>query len=196
MKVHAASLLACVLTLAACDKPEDDVTITETRPLTTRDGTPKLNASSDERFRDAKPSPVQGDTPDGWLKLPSSQFRLLNYRFGASGTGEVWVSLSQGSVLDNANRWLEQFSAKAVTEEELAKLPTVAIAGASGRWITAEGDYAGGMGAPPRDGFGLAGVIAQTGGQILTVKMVGPAAEVQAAKPVLEIYAKSLRMAE
>jgi hypothetical protein len=196
MKCRVTCLLASALVLSSCEKPQDEITVTETRPLTTRDGTPKLNASSDERFRDAKPSPVRGDTPDGWLKLPASQFRLLNYKFGESGTGEVWVSLSQGSVLDNANRWLTQFSAKNVTEEELEKLPTVTIAGTPGRWIAAEGDYAGGMGAPPRDGFALAGVIAQVGGQILTVKMVGPVAEVQAAKPVLEKFASSLRMAE
>ncbi len=196
MKSRAACLIACVLTLSACEKTGDDVTVTETRPLTTSDGSPQLNASSDERFRDAKPSPVQGDTPEGWLKLPATQFRLLNYRFGESGTGEVWVSLSQGSVMDNANRWLTQFSAKEITEDELAKLPSVTIAGAPGRWISAEGDYAGGMGAPPRDGFALAGAIAPVGGQILTVKMVGPESEVQAAKPVLENYAKSLRMAE
>ncbi len=196
MNRRVASLLACALTVSACEKTADDVTVAETRPLTTRDGTPKLDASSDERFRDAKPSPVQGETPDGWLKLPASQFRLLNYRFGESGTGEVWVSLSQGSVLDNANRWLTQFSAKEITAEELAKLPTAAIAGVTGSWITAEGGYVGGMGAPPREGFGLAGVIAPLGGQILTVKMVGPVAEVQAAKPVLESFAKSLRMDE
>ena len=52
------------------------------------------------------------------------------------------------------------------------------------------------MGAPPKSGFALAGVVAAVGGQILTVKMVGPKAEVEAAKPVLEAYAKSLRMAE
>ncbi|MES2475039.1 MAG: hypothetical protein V4640_04615 [Verrucomicrobiota bacterium] len=196
MKCRTACLLACVLTFSACEKPKEEVTVTETRPLTTRDGTPKLNATSDERFRDAKPSPVQGDTPEGWLKLPASQFRLLNYRFGESGTGEVWVSLSQGTVLDNANRWLKQFALPPMTEDELAKLPTVSVAGAMGRWITAEGNYEPGMGAPPRDGTALAGVIAPVGGQILTVKMVGPKAEVQAAKPILESYSKNLRLAE
>lgn len=196
MKPRVACLLACALTLAACEKQMDDVTVTETRPLTTRDGTPKLNASSDERFRDAKPSPVQGETPDGWLKRPGTQFRLLNYSFGQSGTGEVWVSLSRGSVLDNANRWLTQFGTDELTADELANLPSVAIAGATGKWITAEGDYAGGMGAPPRDGFALAGVIAEVGGQILTVKMIGPVADVEAAKPTLESFSKSLRMAE
>lgn len=199
MIIRATCLFACALALAACEKPKDEVTVTETRPLTTRDGTPKLNASSDERFRDAKPSPVQGDTPDGWLKQPASQFRLLNYRFGKSGSGEVWVSLSQGSVLENANRWLKQFAAKQITQADLEKLPTVTMAGAEGRWIVAEGTYESGMGpmgSSPRDGFALAGVIAQAGGQILTLKMVGPVAEVQEARPVLESFAKTLRMAE
>lgn len=170
--------------------------MTETRTATTRDATPKLFATSDERFRDAKPSPVKGDAPQGWLALPASQFRLLNYRFGESGMGEVWVSLAQGTVLDNANRWLKQFGADAVDQEAMSKLPTVSMAGATGVFVTAEGEYGGPMGAPPKSGYALAGVIASVGGQILTVKMVGPKAEVEAAKPALESYAKSLRMAE
>jgi hypothetical protein len=39
-------------------------------------------------------------------------------------------------------------------------------------------------------------VVASVNGQILTVKMVGPKAEVEAARPVLESFAKSLKMAE
>lgn len=170
--------------------------MTETRAATTRDKSPKLFATSDERFRDAKPSPVKAETPVGWLALPASQFRILNYRFGESGTGEVWVSISQGTVLDNVNRWLKQFAAAAVDQAALDKLPTVSLAGSAGVFVTAEGEYASGMGAPPKPGFALAGVVASVGGQILTVKMVGPKAEVETAKPVLESYVKSLRMAE
>ena len=66
----------------------------------------------------------------------------------------------------------------------------------AGVWVTASGDYAGGMGAPPKSAFGLAGVVTQLGDRILTVKMVGPKAEVDAAKPELEAFATSLRMAE
>ena len=195
MKTRAACLLACVVMMSACEKKKE-ITVTETRAATTRDATPKLFATSDERFRDAKPSPVKGETPQGWLALPASQFRLLNYRFGESGLGEVWVSLAQGTVLDNVNRWLKQFGAEAINAAALAKLPAVAIAGSSGVWVTAAGDYASGMGAPPKPGFALAGVVTSVGGQILTVKMVGPKAEVEAAKPVLESYVKTLRMAE
>ena len=179
---------------SACEKKE--VTVTETREATTRDRSPKLFATSDERFSDAKPSPVKGDAPDGWLPLPASQFRLLNYRFGDSGMGEVWVSLAKGTVLDNANRWLGQFAATKLDAAGLEKLPAVTIAGTTGKWIEASGDYVGGMGTDPKPGFALAGVITTVNGQILTLKMVGPKAEVDAAKPVLESFGKTLRMAE
>lgn len=195
MNYRAACLLASVVIFSSCQEKKE-ITVTETRAASTRDIAPKLFASSDERFRDAKPSPVNGETPQGWLALPASQFRLLNYRFGESGMGEVWVSLASGSVLDNVNRWFKQFDADPVDAAGLAKLPAATIAGSAGVLITAEGDYAGGMGAPPKPGFALAGVVASVNGQILTVKMVGPKAEVEAARPVLESFAKSLQMAE
>ncbi len=195
MNYRAACLLASVVIFSSCQEKKE-ITVTETRAASTRDIAPKLFASSDERFRDAKPSPVKGETPQGWLALPASQFRLLNYRFGESGMGEVWVSLASGSVLDNVNRWFKQFDADPVDAAGLAKLPAATIAGSAGVLITAEGDYAGGMGAPPKPGFALAGVVASVNGQILTVKMVGPKAEVEAARPVLESFAKSLKMAE
>jgi hypothetical protein len=195
MKTRAACLISCVVMFSACEEKKE-VTVTETRAATTRDEAPKLFATSDERFRGAKPSPVKADTPPGWLALPASQMRLLNYRFGESGMGEVWVSISQGSVLDNVNRWFKQFDAPAVDAAGLAKLPAVTLAGSSGVWVTADGDYAGGMGAPAKTGFALAGVVASVKGQILTVKMVGPKAEVEAAKPALEAYTKSVRLAE
>lgn len=195
MKTRAACLLATVVVFSGCEEKKE-ITVTETRRLTTRDVTPKLFATSDERFKNAKPSPVKGDTPHGWLALPASQFRLLNYRFGESGTGEVWVSIASGSVLDNVNRWLGQFAAPKLDEAGLQKLRTVPLVGTNGVWVDAAGEYVSGMGSPPKPGYSLAGVVAMVEGQILTVKMVGPQAEVEAARPVLEAFAKGLRMAE
>jgi hypothetical protein len=191
MKGHTHLLLA-VLALLPCCKESGEVVVTETRARTTRDKPPKLFATSDERFRDVRPGPVKGTTPEGWLAVPGTQFRLLNYRFGESGMGEAWVSMSAGSVLDNVNRWLGQFAAPALDEAALAKLRKVPVAGTTGVWVEAEGEYASGMGAPPKQGFALAGVVASTKGGILTVKMVGPKAEVQAARPQLESFAKDL----
>jgi hypothetical protein len=195
MKGRFACLLAAIAVFSSCEEKKE-VVVTETRPLTTRDKTSKLRATSDERFRDAKPSPVKGTPPEGWLALPASQFRLLNYRFGESGMGEVWVSISAGSVLDNVNRWLGQFGAEHIDAAALEKLRSVPIASATGVWVEAAGEYASGMGAPPKPGFALAGVVASTNRGILTVKMAGPKAEVEAAKPLLESFAKTLQLAD
>lgn len=196
MKGCFACLWAAIAVFSSCEEKKE-VVVTETRPHTTRDRTPKLRATSDERFRDAKPSPVKaGEVPEGWLALPASQFRLLNYRFGESGMGEVWVSISAGSVLDNVNRWLGQFGAEPIDAAALEKLRRVPIASATGVWVEAAGEYASGMGAPPKPGFALAGVVASTDRGILTVKMAGPKAEVAAAKPLLESFAKTLQLAD
>ncbi len=182
--------------LVSCEK-SGEVVVTETRERTTKDGKPKLFATSDERFRDAKPSPVEaGELPRGWLRLPATQFRLLNYRFGASGTGEVWVSLSSGGTAANVNRWLGQFGAEALDVAGLEGLEKVDMAGSEGVWVEAAGTYAGGMGSPPKDGYGLAGVIAEVGGRIVTVKMVGPQAEVEGEREALRKFAAGLKLAE
>jgi hypothetical protein len=183
------------LFLVSCDEP-DEMVVTETREITTRDTPPMLDATSDQRFRNAQPSPVIGDPPDDWLALPASQFRDLNFRFGESGFGEVYVTIAAGSELDNVNRWFDQFSAPRVTSAGLAEMRRVPIAGTTGVWIEATGQYASGMGSPPRAGYALAGVIAETGGRTLTLKMVGPEAEVREQHNALESFAKSLRMRE
>ncbi len=178
---------------AACDSSDDDFKL-ETRPLAVRDAAPKLHATSDQRFRDAKPSPVTATTPDGWLELPASQFRLLNYRFGESGLGEVWVSLSSGSLLENVNRWLGQFELDPLTAEQLAKLPTMTVAEHNASWVEASGNYASGMGQEPKPVYSLAGVVVPLPEQILTVKMVGPSAEVEKAVPALRNYLSTVRV--
>ncbi|MFT4176099.1 MAG: hypothetical protein QM627_05535 [Luteolibacter sp.] len=196
MKIRAAMVLSGVVFLAACQKKEE-IVVTETRGLTPKDQKPKLFATSDERFKNAQPSPVEGTPPENWLAMPASQFRLLNYRFGESGFGEVWVSLSSGTVLDNTNRWLQQFSVAPLDAAGFAKMRRISIVGTQGVWVEASGDYdAGmaGMGAPPKPGYGLAGVITEANGQILTVKMVGPKAEVEKERAALEAYIQTLRL--
>lgn len=189
----------CFLTLAAflitsCRREPSVVTVTETRALTTKDVVPKLFATSDERFREKQEVPVHGDKPTAWKELAATQFRLLNYRFGEAG--EVWVSLSAGSVRENVNRWLRQFHAVDLSDAWVAALRRVTVAGIEGVWVEAEGTYEGGMGSPPREGYALAGVVADISGRILTVKMVGPKAEVEAQKETLAMFAKSLVLSE
>ena len=96
MNCRAVTLLASAVFFCSCEEKKE-ITVTETRAATTRDMSPKLFATSDERFRDAKPSPVIGDAPADWLALPPSQFRLLNYRFGESGLSKIYSPQIVGS---------------------------------------------------------------------------------------------------
>jgi hypothetical protein len=168
--------------------------VEETRPLTTKDREPKLFATSDERFRNAQPSPVKGKPPENWLVLPPAQFRELNYRFGKSGMGEVYVTLASGSVANNFNRWRGQFGLKPLTPDEFDATQKTPIAGTEGVWVEASGEYNSGMGSSAKPGYALAGVIAQVDGRILTLKMVGPEAEIEAEKSALKAFAASLEM--
>lgn len=201
-------VLVGLLILPGCEKKpkvHEAVTISETRRLTTADAKPKLFATSDERFQQtvSEAPSNQGDlgklvaeTPTGWTTAPASQFRLLNYRFGESGKGEAWVSLSMGSILDNTNRWLKQFGKPALDQAGLEALKHADAAGGHGVWVEAEGHYESGMGAAGQEDSALAGVVVSVKGQILTVKMVGPKDEVTKAKPALERLISTLHFAE
>ena len=184
------------LILPACEKDEGRMAVVETRGETTKDSPPKLFATSDERFRNAKPSPVKGNPPQDWLVLPAKEVRELNYRFGESGLGEVYVTIAGGSVADNVNRWQRQFGKNPLSAAGIAVLAKVPIAGTEGVWLEATGEYASGMGAPAKPGQALAGVIAEVGGRILTLKMVGPEEEVAAQRDALKAFAAILEMME
>jgi hypothetical protein len=183
--------LGCLM-ISACEKNAARMTVEEIRAETSKDRSPKLFASSAERFRNAKPSPVKGNPPENWLVLPAKEFRELNYRFGESG--EAYVTLASGSVGDNVNRWFRQFGRDPLSPEAMDALIKTPIAGTEGVWIELTGEYASGMGAPAKSGQGLAGVIAELGGRILTLKMVGTEAEVEAEKDALKAFAASLEM--
>lgn len=195
MEPRTATCLALGIALMAACHEKPEVTVTETRAVSTRDGSVKLFASSDERFGNERRNPLQAVTPPGWTEQPATEFRRLNYRFGPDGSGEVWVSSASGTLADNVNRWLHQFGTAPLDEAGITALRRVPILGGSGVWVQAEGAYAGGMGAESKAGYGLAGVITEVKGQILTVKMVAPATDVRAAIPALEAFVKSLHPA-
>ncbi len=185
--------LGLVLLLPACKKPAE-VTVEDERPLTMRDETPKLDATSNDRFRDpgATTGPfLAGEIPPGWLEMPSNQFRLLNYRFGTGG--EVAVGLSAGGLTDNVNRWLGQFDADPLTDGQVVQLEKGSVVGIEGVWVEAKGDYMPGMGQAAKPGQALYGLIAQDAGRVITVKMTGPAEEVAAQKYALKVFVAGLR---
>lgn len=195
--------------LGACGKRELSEA-TDSRRVTMRDENLKLDVSSNERFGVGAPKPPSvaargagnapaspleaGEIPESWTEAAVTSFRLLNYRFGSAG--EVYLSLSRGGVLENANRWLNQFGKPAIEAAEFAAMEKVEIAGFEGVWVEVEGDFGGGMGKPGQADYALAGLVAEKDGRILTVKMIGPAADVAAEKENLRKFAASLAPAE
>lgn len=186
-------LTACLglaLLLPACRKPAE-VTVDSKRPITMRDEGLKVDASSNARFQEPGSSPIlAGEVPEGWLALPSSQFRLLNYRFGEGG--EVAVGLSTGDLSGNVNRWLAQFGKDPLDASGIGALEKVEVLGVTGVWLEAEGEYNPGMGQESRGQHALAGVIADDNGRIITVKMTGPVSEVSAQKEALRRFVAGL----
>jgi len=172
------------------------VTVETTRELTTEDRAPRLFATSDERFRNARPSPVRGEAPENWQAVPATQFRLLNFRFGPEGKGDVYVTMASGGVLENVNRWLGQFGAEPVDAAALGEMRKVPLLGGEGVWVETSGTFGGGMGRSESAGFALAGVVTSVGGRLWTVKMIGPEAVVQQEKGALEAFSRSLKLAE
>jgi hypothetical protein len=189
-------IVAGLVVLTGCREEPVEVTVETTRELTTEDRAPRLFATSDERFRNARPSPVRGEAPEGWQAVPATQFRFLNYRFGPEGKGEVYVSMSSGGVLENVNRWLGQFGAEAVDGTAMGEMRKIPMLGGEGVWVEASGTFAGGMGREEASGYGLAGVVVSRHGRLWTVKMIGPEAVVQQEKEALEAFTRSLQLAE
>lgn len=152
-----------MLHLVSCKSSPGTVEVTETRELTQWDKPRTLIV------------PVM---PPEWRQVPSTQFRVFNYRFGIDG--EVYISNSKGGVLSNVNRWLKQYGKPDVANlDEFAK---VKILEKEGILIEAAGRFGGGMGKLPRENAGLLGAIADFNGNLITVKMIGAAEDVAAEK--------------
>ena len=189
-------ILTGLVVLAGCREEKAEVTVETTRELTTEDRAPRLFATSDERFRNTRPSPVRGEAPENWQAVTATQFRLLNYRFGPEGMGEVYVTMASGGVLENVNRWLGQFGAEPVDAAALDQMRKVPLLGGEGVWVETSGTFSGGMGRAEASESALAGVVTSVGGRLWTVKMIGPEEVVQKEKEALEAFIRSLKLAE
>lgn len=169
-------LLATAATfLTGCRQPETAIHVTETRRLTLHD---KVYPGD---YKDAPPM--------GWRRLPGTQFRLINYVAGENDSVEIVVGETQGDLLGNANRWLGQFGLTPV--QSLEFLGKTAMLGRDAYLVEGKGTYSPGMGRPPKDGFAMIGVIRESPVNLVTLKMTGPAAEVEKQREAFFDYMRS-----
>ena len=169
-------LLATVATLlTSCRQPETSIKVTETRRLTLHD---KIY-----------PGDFKDQPPLDWRRLPGTQFRLINFVTGKDDSVEIVMGETQGEVLGNANRWLGQFGLTPV--QSLDFLGKTALLERNAYLVEGSGTYSPGMGRPPKEGYAMIGVIRDHPSNLITLKMTGPAAEVEAQREALFKYMQS-----
>ena len=169
-----------LLLFSGCDRGDREVVVSGQRDLVLWDR--------------AYPGNIKDRAPEEWRRVPWTQMRYYNYRFGAKEDGEVWLSVipSQGddAVLQNVNRWYNQFRMPEITElDELKQEPMLDV---TGYVVEAEGVYHAGMGAEPRADSKMLAVAIPYSTIIVTVKMVGSPAEVEAQRDNFLGYCQSL----
>lgn len=180
MIAKAIILVALTALIVSCRKEPETIQVTETRRLTVWDqGTDSLVAPM----------------PPEWRKVPSTQLRIYNYRFGEGDLGgEVYLSRASGGVLPNANRWLKQFGAPEVPST--GEFPKVNMLGLDAVVVSASGKFGGAMGRPVQENAAVLGVIADTGNGLITVKMIGNADAVAAERARMLRFCENLRIRE
>ena len=158
--------------LVSCQEQNQPIEITERRDLTSYDVEANLMVAM----------------PQDWRRVPSTKFRDYNCKF--NDDGEVYLSVASGGIQDNANRWMKQFGSDVpVVVEELA---TIESAGTTGRIIEASGKFQGMRGVSIEDAA-LLGMMVETAGNLITVKMVGKADEVEAQRENFMAFCRSIQ---
>ena len=202
-------LLPVLVVLVSCKGPAAEVAVSQTRELTTKDESFKVNASSAERFLSAdimaQINAQGGLSPEGgasgwtyvlpadWKAAESRPLREVNLSFGAENPGEVYLSLSGGGVQPNSDRWFRQFG---LSPKPLSELGRVSFLGGQAYLVEAEGRYEPGMGRAGKDGQGLLGVLIEREGRLVTVKMIGEAAEVASRREEFILFVDSIKRVE
>ena len=135
------------------------------------------------------PGDYKDAPPIGWRRLPGTQFRLINYVAGENDTVEIVVGETQGELLANANRWLGQFGLSPV--QSLEFLGRTEMLGKNAYLVEGDGIYSPGMGRPPKEGYAMIGVIRESSFNLITLKMIGPAEEVEKQRDAFFEYMRS-----
>ena len=146
----------------------------------------------------AYPGDLKDQAPSEWRRVPWTQMRYYNYRFGLRGDGEIWLSVvpsrTEDSVLQNINRWYNQFRMpEIVSVEDLKQEPAL---GTTGYLVEAEGTYYGGMGAEPKEDARMMALAVPISRNLVTIKMVGSPVDVDAERQRFLDYCKGLQFSD
>jgi hypothetical protein len=186
-----ASLILTAAMAIACGKA-DRIEITESRPRHVSEKKPQLDVPYDQSFPSSER--YRWKLPAGWIERPPDQFRRTNLAFGPSLEGECYVSIVNGSDIDNLNRWRMQMGQRPLTDEEVATLPHKDLFGRPAAVVDITGTYSGAGGATPKSNWRLVGAVQAAADGTVTVKMTGPPELVAKELPNFDAFLASLRL--
>ncbi len=131
--------------------------------------------------------------PAGWKPGELAQFLVAKFVIQGGGDATAAVNVSQlagdgGGLLANLNRWRAQLGQTPLTEDEVAKLPTIDAAGAKATFADITGTDAR-SGKPAR----LIGVVLPLGGQTWFYKLMGDAGVVARQKDAFVKFVQSAK---
>lgn len=142
----------------------------------------------------ASTSSLRWEVPSGWQVDSPRPMREVTFITGPEA--RCWITLlggDGGGPLANTNRWLSEMGQDPISTTQLAELPTTECLGGEATIIESTGSYAS-MGSTAQDGWALIGLIRTLPDQTVFIKMVGPEAEVEAARDSLTELISSLEV--
>jgi hypothetical protein len=111
------------------------------------------------------------------------------------GQAECTLAVAGGALKDNVNRWRGQMGLAPVDDAAISALPHEPFLGREGTFVELEGTWKGMRGAESQAGWKMLGLAATLPATSVFVKMVGPAAVVDAEKERFRAFARSVRPA-
>ncbi len=180
------SIAIVLVMFASCKELPDELEVVDRRELCQYDD-PKVYKGSYSSW--------MGTQPLSWRRVNNTEFRLLNY--AAREATEIAVGqVNGGDILANLNRWIREFDQEVL--ENLEGLETFEMLdGKKAYVVQLRGTFQKKMAGMPvkAEDWAVTGVICDVyEGSLVTVKMMGPIAEVEAEQENLINFAKSLRL--
>ena len=195
MRVHRrgrATAAAGLVGLLGCDGG-GTYEISEVRELKQSRGRIGRIVTDVERFPSR--SAITWNLPAGWHEKPDTEMRIANFGVDSRPGIECYISMlpgSAGGLAANVDRWRGQMGLEPLGETGVLGLPKTTLLGREGVWVDLQGTYTG-MGSDARSGARMLGAIASFPGFGLFVKMIGPAADVEAEEERIRTLVGSIR---
>jgi hypothetical protein len=165
-------------------------------------------ASSDERFGSGLredfdlASMFEWTTPSGWRVVPAGagqSDRVVTFALPGNSGGECYVSVlagSGGGLAANFARWRSQVGLEPLTAAAIDALPRRTLLGREAPLLECEGSFRGPNDAQSKPGYKLLGLCLEGPSFLITLKMIGPAAIVDAQRAGFEELRESLRLSQ